>query len=62
MYWAWEYSTASANCGFRTSPQPSPGYVQLCCVSMGRDGTLSMVTSWTDWGSCGWGSTMLIAT
>jgi NagD protein len=54
--WAWAYSTELSNCGFSSVPQPKPGYVQLCCTSIGLDGRSSIVTSCADWGSCGIGS------
>src|SRR5260370_254829 len=53
---AWAYSTDWSNCGLRSTPQPSPGYVQLCCTSSGCDRVLSTVMSCTDCGSCGTGS------
>ena len=37
-----------------SAPQPRPGYVQLCWVSMGWDGMLSIVRSCTVCGRRGW--------
>src|SRR5258708_21105703 len=62
MLWASEYSTESANWGRSSTPQPNPGYVQLCCVAIGLDGILSIVTSCADCGSCGSGRTIVTAT
>src|SRR5579864_377375 len=59
---AWAYSTDCANCGLTIAPHPSPGYVQLCWVSIGCEKVSSTVMSCTDCGSCGPGRTSETAT